>query len=140
MREKPMRSIVVELLRSICSFPVENSADDGTPDVCTAVGWIELKVGEWPSGNGRMILTLRKSQESWLKKWRKHGGKAWTLTLVGSEWFLHDGRWAADHFERCRPLEFSEAALANWQGVPSSISLLTALIKSAAVMGCEQTV
>lgn len=146
MREKRMRQLIVRMLQPIGAFAVENFAHDGTPDVCTVAGWIELKVGSWPSRAGsRVRIELRTAQGIWMRRWIRHGGKAWTLSLVDqssvnaprleSAWFLHNAEWAHDHLGNVTEEEMKQQALVWWQEKPIAEQLISALLKPAGRSG-----
>lgn len=131
MNEKRFRSLVVGLLRPVGAFPVENSSGEpGCPDVCTMLGWLELKVADRPARPTSYVkVGLRPAQALWLRRWRRLGGRVWTLTLLGDDlWLLHDGAWAADHLD-CEPelTMISEAIMAR-EGAPSSEELIQHLM------------
>lgn len=123
MRESRFRKIVLELLRPLAAMAVENGALDGTPDVCCTAGWIELKCASRP-----VDIDLRKSQRIWLRKWRVHGGKAWTLTYMEGTWMLHDGHWSADNLGADVSRQFLiDVATRWWSTTPSREQLIGAL-------------
>lgn len=140
MRERAFRRAVVDMLQPIGAFAVENMACDGTPDVCTAVGWIELKVGTWPAhASTRVRVDLRVAQGIWMRRWIRHGGRVWTMTLVNqsvmsakrddSAWFLHNAEWSHEHLGNVTEEQMKEHALAWWSGKPVAEELLQAILK-----------
>ncbi len=131
MTEAKMRSIVVKLLRPLAAFPVENSVAQGQPDVACVAGWIELKVTQRPSNDMMAVsVDMRPSQRVWHRKWRKLGGRAWTLTRVNASvpvWYLHDGEWAANNLGLVSERIMGVNARASWTHEPSSASLVEVL-------------
>lgn len=127
--EKKFRSKVVKLLSPICGSPLENIVGDGgDPDVYCVAGFLELKVGERQKReSSRVVVDVRASQRLWLKRWRMSGGRAWTLTLLGETWLLHDGFWAAQHLGEVSEAELRSNAIAVWEGAPDSSTLINAL-------------
>jgi hypothetical protein len=124
-----MRRRVIEMLRPIGAFAVENSACDGTPDVCTVAGWIELKIASWPAReSSRVVVDVRLAQGLWLKRWARHGGRAWTLLRIDEWWFLHDARWSCDHLGNVTQDELRARAVRTWEGIPDARELIHALI------------
>lgn len=124
-----MRRMVVDLLRPIGAFAVENPACDGTPDVCTVAGWLELKIASWPArGESRVAVDLRTAQAIWLRRWARHGGRAWTLLKIENEWFLHDAKWSCDFLGQVPELELRAHARIAWNRKPTSGELIGALI------------
>jgi hypothetical protein len=95
MSERTMRQRVVRLLRDELLDPisVENRVGPGTPDINCTLGWLELKQADrWPPRGGALRLPhLTAQQRAWLKRRREHGGCAWLLLQVGTEWMLFDG-------------------------------------------------
>lgn len=131
MREAEFRSIVVGLLNPLAAFPVENIVDDGTPDICCAVGWIETKLGVYPKRKDtRVQVSVRESQRSWMRRWTKTGARVWTLTLVDNrETILHDGKWSCDRLGVAGREEFIELAIAHWKSTrPIQKQLIDSLI------------
>lgn len=113
---------------------MENLAHPGTPDVVCVAGWLELKVAERPSSaETRVDVDVLPSQRAWLKKWRQHGGRAWTLTLLGETWILHDALWASEHLGLVPELELIQKAEAVWTKAPSFEQLARALFKQKQV-------
>lgn len=137
MSETDVRAFVVEALRRHCAFAVENYVHDGTPDVCCALGWIELKeVDGFPARDTSLVgVVHRKAQRIWMRRWTHVGGSACVLTVVGGEWFIHDGAWAARHLARADVTTFRSAALTSWTSKPSPESLREAL---EVILGREQ--
>ncbi len=131
-KESAIRGAVLNLLRPLAAFAVENVADNGTPDVGFVGGWLELKTGEFPqTARGCVRVKVRPSQRVWLKRWAHTGGRAWTLTVVdGMFWFLHDGAWAAENLGRVVESEFKSAAEAIWVREPPGEELRAALTRS----------
>lgn len=125
-----MRKIVVELLRPLAAFSVENGALDGTPDVCCTAGFIELKVVRGDFQSQEIVpIDLRNSQRVWHRKWRLHGGKSYVLTLMGTTWLLHDGFWASTYLGNVRERELVDRAMKIWTGHPDERTLIAALLK-----------
>ncbi len=133
MSEARMRQRVIAMLRPLFAFPVENGVAQGAPDVCTVAGWVELKVAQRVAPGVVLQIDLRNSQRVWLRKWRTHGGRAFTLVRVNAEtpvWYLHDGRWSAEHLGNVTEEVMHHCALRWWSGEPSAESLVEALCKS----------
>jgi hypothetical protein len=88
--EQAFRAQVVQRLKPLHPFPVENCVAVGMPDINFSLGWIELKVDKWVGG--RMKLThFTGQQRAWLFTRRMSGGNAWLFVLVEGEYFLFDG-------------------------------------------------
>lgn len=119
MSEKKFRRRIVEALRPLCAFAVENSVNDGAPDICTTAGWIELKVADRPVRAETVVrVDMRASQRVWHRRWREHGGRSWTLTELSSNGptalLLHDGLWASAFLGQVDQLALGDSALAIW--------------------------
>lgn len=97
--ELKFRSHVVKLLRPLLAFPIENTADVGTPDIGCIAGFIELKIAKRPVRvDTPVAIDVRNSQRIWMRRWCAHGGKAWFLTRLDDLWIIHDGaQWATEH-------------------------------------------
>ncbi len=121
-----MRSRVIQLLKPLFAFPVENSLRSGSPDVCCVAGWLELKVAY--RQNGIIPVDLRTTQRLWLRQWRRHGGRAWTLTMLGQSWHLHDGLWSVENLGSTTEFEMENAAIAVWKSEPTSEALCKSLL------------
>jgi hypothetical protein len=135
--EAKFRRRVLELLKPIGAFPIENAdtRGEGTPDVATVAGFIELKVADRPSRpSTNVAIDLRNSQRLWLRRWAKHGGRAWTLTLLISDpimWILHEGSWASENLGKVPVADLITNAIGHWQGgEPTSQSLIDVLMRS----------
>lgn len=130
MRESKWRTKVVNLLKPLGAFAVENPAHPGTPDISCVAGYIELKKGEWPVNDDTKVdIDMRSTQRSWHRRWRRHGGFSWTLSLISETWFLHDGRWSAEHLGLVnRSQVVFNAVDAWWQG-PTGTQLIESLLK-----------
>ena len=128
--ENKFRSKVVKILSSICAFPIENAVYDGVPDVCCIAGWLELKVASRPKMEAtRVAIDLRPAQRLWLKRWRMSGGRAWTLTLLGDTWLLHEGHWAAECLDHVNERELRANAVAVWESAPDANEMISALTR-----------
>lgn len=133
MTEKKIRAWLVQSLWIIGAFPVENSARPGTPDICTKIGWIELKIISIPrSENSVMRIGLRKTQRAWMRRWSRVNGTSFLLciTKCGS-WFFHTGKWAAEHADIATYSEFKSAAAASFIDRPAPIEIVN-IMRSAA--------
>src|SRR3990167_2086943 len=128
MSVKRFRGEVIRVLSPIGAFAIENTAGDGAPDICTTLGWIELKIAYRPRNDlTRVSIDLRKSQRIWLKRWSRYGGKAWTLTKIETNglWLLHEGAWAAEHLGNVAfPILVQESLLSD------DADIIGALIRS----------
>lgn len=133
MLEKEFRSKLVEALKPLRAFPVENDVHDGTPDVHCLGGWIELKVGTCPvRATSRVVLGLRPAQAIWLRGWRRQGGRAWGMILLNdSVVMLHDGLWAAENYDVANAGDLAKNALLSGTMPLSSFSrtLIAQLMK-----------
>lgn len=134
-----MRGMVVEMLQPIGAFAVENLACDGTPDVCTVAGWLELKVGMWPMRAGsRVCVDVRIAQGLWMRRWIRHGGRVWTLTLIDQShishprndtaWLLHSAEWAHEHLGNVDEETLKGNAIAWWKK-PDGEQLISAMLR-----------
>lgn len=133
MREKDFRQRVVTLLRPVMGFSVENAVGVGMPDVCCTLGWLELKVAETPARieSSRVCIDLRNEQRIWLRRWRMHGGRAWTLVMMKDTdiVLLHDGHWSADNLGHATMMSMTQCAIGVWDGIPTSGELIERLIR-----------
>ena len=95
--ESAMRKKVVKLLTTVNAQAVENRVGPGMPDICViSLGvWIECKkTAAFPKREDSVVsLThgLLDSQKVWLNRCDRRGGRAYVLTQVATEFFLHDG-------------------------------------------------
>lgn len=112
-------------MRRHFAFAVENLVHDGTPDVCSTLGFIECKrVDEWPvRSTSKVGVDLRRSQRLWLRRWTHCGGSALVLTVVCGEWFVHDGQWSAKNLAGATQQDMREYALKIWPRRPSDEQL-----------------
>jgi hypothetical protein len=128
MNEKKFRSVVVELLKDDGAFPVEDAVHVGVPDICCVHGWLELKIARRPKrANTCVRVDLRPAQRIWLRRWSYARGKAWTLTAVDDDWFLHDGLWASEFLGNTTEEEMRQHASAVWSITPKRLDLLYAM-------------
>ncbi len=136
MSEKRLRRQVVDLLKPICAFAVENMVLDGTPDVVCTAGWLELKIATLPKrvDTSRVVVDLRPAQRIWLRRWRQHGGKCWTFTRIDMDedpdlYLLHDGAWSAECLGESTLAEMMKNAIASYETFPTATQLIGALIQ-----------
>lgn len=128
MKESEFRRLVVRLLLPVGAIYVENTADDGTPDVACVLGWIELKVATRPvRPTTNVAVKVRPSQRVWWQRWRRHGGAVTVLTLLDQTWLLHDGLWAAEHLGRAPAQVLTESAIWTSATEPTSLELIEAI-------------
>lgn len=131
--EHVLRKAVVELLRPIGAFAVENTSGVGTPDVATTLGWIELKqLAAWPARpSTNVVLDIHNGQRIWLNHWQSVGGRAWVLARVGREILVWRGPWAAQNLDRQTRDVLLRHAVGHWtQGLPHADVLVQALVDS----------
>lgn len=130
--EHKFRREVVKLLSGLGAFAVENTAMDGTPDVATIIGWLELKYrASWPSNRlSNVAIGLRTSQRVWISRWIRHGGHAWVLARIGAEVLLWQGAWAAANLDSVDRATLVKHAVARWEAMPSAGKLTQALLGS----------
>lgn len=93
-----MRNRIVDVLKPLDAFGVENPARPGTPDVNFIEGWLELKwLREWPRRTTTAVAIPHYTPQQrvfQLRRWEK-GGTIGLLLQVGSEYLLFDGPTAA---------------------------------------------
>lgn len=91
---------MVQALKSLDAFAVENPVGPGTPDINFIGGWIECKwLRAWPKRVETPVTLdhpVTPSQKVWLKRRIRRGGKAWVMLQCGREWLLFRGDVAAD--------------------------------------------
>ena len=116
MTEARWRSQLIKLLKFIHAVPVENAAGEGTPDVNTVYGWLELKLlDRWPPRGGPVgPKLLRPMQRVWLRTRCAHAGSAWVLVRIGDEVLMLWGAWAAEHLGTTNKEQLLAAAVAHW--------------------------
>lgn len=98
--ESEIRGKVVAALKPLRAFAVENLCDEGTPDIALTTGWIEVKRADaWPvrESTPLRLRHFTPAQRVFLREWCRAGGRAWAYLAVGTEAFLFNGTWAADH-------------------------------------------
>lgn len=125
VKESTLRGIVVLALKRHSAFAVENRVHDGTPDVCSTLGWIECKrLENWPVREPSKIgIDLRRSQQLWLRRWAHCGGSAFVITVICGEWFIHDGGWSAENMVNATQQQFRDNALKIWPKRPINTNL-----------------
>lgn len=130
MSEKYLRKRVVQLLKPLRAFAVENAVGvDGVPDVCCLTGWIELKLANLPTrASTRVSVDLRPAQRVWLRNWREGGGRAFTLTVIDQTWYLHDGAWSAKYLGEVPIADLIAYAIAIWPHGPSQEDFVSTLV------------
>lgn len=118
-----MRQRVVQALKPLHGFSVENPCKPGTPDVNYGGphgGWIELKWEEsWPKKpETPLVLTSTFTPQQRLfavKRWHT-GAKCHFLIQVDQDWLLFDGPTAARIVGTSPRAELERAALVHWHG------------------------
>lgn len=134
MSEKKARAKLLKILAPIGARPVENIVDPGMPDVVCVAGWIEIKVAERPSRSTTPIrVEWQPGQQPWLRKWRQHGGRAWTMLRLGDTWILHDALWAVDRLGEATEDELIKHAAGCWPTAPTFEQLAEKLLGQKAV-------
>lgn len=122
MSERKMRKNVVDWLKPLDAFAVENPANPGTPDVNYIEGWIELKqLDAWPASDNTPVRLPHYTPQQRIrarKRWRK-GGNVYWLLQVRNDWLLLEGHTAAELYDGesapTRAQLFNEA-IASWNG------------------------
>lgn len=118
MKEATLRRRVVQVLAEYGAFAVENPCLPGTPDVCTTLGWLELKVlRDWPKRHPEGLVRIghfTHRQRLWLRRWVSCGGHAYVLIRIANDILLLDGSWAADHLGHTTKQQMLDAALEHW--------------------------
>lgn len=134
MRETEMRRRLIRILEPIWARPVENMLDVGMPDVVCVAGWLELKVADRPKRPTTPVrVQWQPGQQPWLKRWRQHGGRAWTMLLLGEMWLLHDALWSVDRLGEATEDELIKHALGCWPKAPKFNELMEKLMGTKAV-------
>ena len=135
MSEKNLRKRVLDYLKPLRGFAVENVVLDGTPDICCTLGWIELKyLDDWPKrANTGVDFGIRPAQVIWHHGWRKAGGRSFFLCQVAREYMLFGGYDGS--FLAAKPTKEAliSAALQHWTtwidlpGTKTSLELIRCL-------------
>lgn len=127
-REKHQRRFVISALKPLDAIAVENPVYPGTPDVNYVEGWIELKsLDALPKklhSTKVKIEHYTKQQRAWILKRHLKGGKVFLLLQIANEWFLFNGRFAAQKVGRVLYQELVDNAVAYWPTKPSKLELL----------------
>lgn len=101
MRESNMRQSLVELLRPLDAYAVENACVPGMPDLECTGGWVELKY--IPSYPKRKYVTVVRVphfmpiQRAWIRRRAKYGGRVFVILRVEDDWFVLPGAPSANH-------------------------------------------
>ena len=128
MTERRMRHLVLKLLEPIGAFPVENTVASGCPDICTALGWIELKVAKRPAKDTTPVkIDLRRQQRIWLRRWTELEQKSWVLIWINGLWLLYYGHIAAEKLGKISFWQLFDEAKDSWGLPPTRESLIKAL-------------
>lgn len=131
MSEKVLRRWVVDALRPLHAFAVENPVNPGTPDVECTLCWIELKHVEEAPVRVDTVLAVphyTPQQRFWARQRNIAGGCSFMLIQVSSEFLLFRGEDAA-HYVGYYPLQFlRERALVLWKTKPSPSQFLNSII------------
>lgn len=123
--EATLRTTVVRHLKNVHACAVENGLlSPGTPDICTTIGWIELKwARKLPLHRQSMVnVVFRPTQLSWAKAHHEAGGHVWGLLYVYDQekWMLVRIFDLIPHYDKSHGGKFS---LADWHAA----SLFTAV-------------
>jgi hypothetical protein len=124
---------VVSALESVGAFSVENRAHDGVPDICTTLGWIELKLAS-VSKRGSLRVDLRPAQRIWMRRWSTFGGRAFVITVCEHpdglrSWVLSTAPWASARLGNCDFEELIFESVETWPAEPTRRELINALKK-----------
>lgn len=123
MSENQDRSYIVDALRPLAAFPIENRIQAGTPDIVHKYGVIECKrLDSWPDRETSKInIGLRKDQKIWLRRWTHCGGSALVITTIGDEWLIHSGAWR--YLADATVTEFRSHTMYRWERKPLKSTL-----------------
>jgi len=116
------RAWIVRKLSHRHAIPVENPAKPGTPDVNYDGGWIEMKhLKAWPKRptTAIKIPTYTSQQRVFARRRDACGGKIFFLLVVGYEWALMDGLWAADNIGTATQAEIRRNTIYLWDQKPT---------------------
>lgn len=121
MREnghRGMRQKVVRALRALDAFPLENLLSRGTPDICYADGLIECKVADRPrrAGTPVRVPDFTREQRTTLLRRSRVTCNVRVLLLLGRDWILLPGGWAAENLGYVVEEELWRSAEAGWRG------------------------
>lgn len=118
-----MRQVLIDLLKPLHAFSVENSVNPGTPDVNYVEGWLELKeIERWPAVATQPVLLRSEftpQQRIFMRQRWAAGGHAYLLLKVGLEWLLFDGRTAHGQVGFVTRKELEGYSLAHWKKRPT---------------------
>ena len=127
--ESTMRSRVCKILSRFDAQAVENRVGPGMPDVYTTAGWIECKrTKAFPKREGTPVKLdheLLDTQRVWLRRHARRGGKAWVLTQIGHDFYLHPGDWAADNLgtaTRSMLGEYADLHVVGWASLEEHLT------------------
>jgi hypothetical protein len=94
-----MRQRLVKILKPLHAISVENACGSGTPDINFSGGWLECKqLPRWPKKPSTTVKIhhFTPQQRLFLKNRIKAGGFADVCLKVGRDWFLINGKDAAN--------------------------------------------
>lgn len=126
MKEADDRRLVVNALKELHAFAVENPARAGTPDINYMEGWIEMKrLDRWPPPSEIIdIPHFTPQQRNFLEKRVRMGGHAWLLFRIRNDWLLFRGDIAARRVGHVRQNELLAIASRVWSGRLNKAELL----------------
>jgi hypothetical protein len=110
------------LLAGLDPVRIENTCEQGTPDVNYIHGWIELKVvKKWPKREmtALQIPHYTEHQKAWARRRHEAGGQVWFLLKIEEEWLLIYGVSAAHAIGELPRNALYRICTARWSSPPS---------------------
>ncbi len=132
--EAHRRSQLIKLLEPLHAKVVENSIDEGTPDLNCTAGWIEMKnLSAWPVRSSTIVRPphFTDGQRLWLRQRCAAGGRAWMMLTVGEDWCLIWGQLAAEFVGiewTQRDFLLAAPGRLTWASLPTTRDLVKALV------------
>jgi len=129
MAEQEFRKKVVRALRCFDAQSIENVVGVGTPDIATIVGWIETK---WRPDFPKRASTpvscdhFTPTQRAWHLRHARRGGISYVFWQISDEFFLIDGKVAAEEIGEATRERLGQIARLHLTG-----SLDTARLKAS---------
>jgi len=115
-----MRQRLVDALRPLDAFSVENRVGPGTPDINFIGGWMECKwLRSWPKQVAtpvRLDHPLTSEQKAWLRRRWSRGQPTWVMLQANrTEWLLFDGITAVKYLGEATREELGRFAYRHWR-------------------------
>lgn len=121
---------MINVLKPLAAFPIENAVKEGTPDLYYIGGLIECKWRRaWPKRDTTIVQVKHYTDtQRDFHRWQwSRGGKCWVMLQVRKEWLLFKGPDAAEYLGYVTRNTLYNVAFRRWTNGLNKEELIRAL-------------